>query len=151
MSYYLHMRRQHSKRRAGVGERPRTGGLKPAIGMLVCLLILGACGSAPAQTATTDRFLITFDPGRPLAGANTTFTVTLADRNGTPANADAVIVAPLMRPMSHAEPEVALQPAGTGRWQAAGQFLTMSGGWELVVRVSAAGQDDEATFMVAVP
>ena len=61
-----------------------------------------------------------------------------------------VVVAPTMKSMGMASPEVTAQQIAPGRYRVEGITLSMAGDWELDVRVAANGSEDAATFMLMV-
>jgi hypothetical protein len=121
-----------------------------ALTLLVVAALLAACGtSAPPQTAETSRYTVTFR----MDGAGLdehTATVELADREGRPATVDEVVIAPVMRDMGMASPEVVAQPDGPGRYTARAAFFSMLGLWELDVRLVSEGVEETVTFTVQV-
>lgn len=121
--------------------------------MVSALLIgalLAACGgSGITQTAETESYNVqlALDDARfgPL-----TATIQVRDKAGQPAQADQVVLAPLMESMGMASPEQVAQPLGDGRYQAKGEFFNMIGEWEVDVRISRGGADEIARFKVPV-
>ncbi|HWQ14857.1 MAG TPA: FixH family protein [Roseiflexaceae bacterium] len=110
--------------------------------------LLAACG-APVQTAQTERYTITLR----LEGAGIgerTATVELADHQGRPVTADQVVIAPVMRDMGMAAPEVVAQPSGPGRYSARAPLFSMPGAWDVDVRVAAGGVEETVTFTLHV-
>lgn len=115
---------------------------------IVVAALLVACGGG-AQSIQTDSYTVTLR----LEGAGVgerTATIDIADRQGRPAAPDAVVLAPVMRDMGMASPEVTAQPSGPGRYTARAPFFSMLGEWELDVRVTAGGADETASFTVQV-
>ena len=126
----------------------------PAHRRLVCalalmLLVLMACGGAAPQSVQTESYTLTLR----MSGAgldSRTVTLDIVDGAGQPVRADSVVLAPIMRDMGMASPEVTLQPSGAGQYTASGPFFSMLGTWELDVRVTAGGTVETAVFAVAV-
>lgn len=117
--------------------------------LLVAALLAGCGGSGVTQTTETDSYTVqlALDDARfgPL-----TATIDLRDKSGQPAQADQVVLAPLMESMGMASPEQVAQPLGDGRYQAKGEFFNMLGEWEVDVRISRGGKDEVARFKVPV-
>jgi hypothetical protein len=116
--------------------------------LLLCLLV--ACGlGAITQTNQTQRFTVVMSiDGQTVAPRIITLTIT--DKNGNPAQVDSVILAPVMREMGMASPEMTATALGNGRYEIKGQPFSMLGVWELAFRISAAGQEDTTSFMVEI-
>jgi hypothetical protein len=118
--------------------------------LLLCCIALNACGAngGLTQTAQTERYSVQLSLDQAMAGKRTA-TLTVNDSGGQPVEAE-VVVAPVMREMGMASPEVTAQPLGAGRYRAADIEFSMAGEWELDVRISAAGSDDTTSFKLIV-
>ena len=119
-----------------------------AVALLVTLV---ACsGQAGAvQTAQTEHYQVQL--GLEGSGFGTrTATIIVRDQAGQPVAADQVVVAPVMREMGMASPELTAQPTGPGRYQAEGELFTMTGEWEVQVRVRVGGSEESTGFKVEV-
>ncbi|MFO7169854.1 MAG: FixH family protein [Chloroflexota bacterium] len=117
--------------------------------LLCAAVLLAGCGGPAPQTAETDSYRVTLR----LEGESIqerTATIEVFDRAGQPVTAERVVIAPVMRDMGMASPEVLAQPDGPGRYVARGEFFSMLGIWELDVRVTAGGFQETATFRVEV-
>ena len=130
--------------------RPWWGALV-LVGVIGSLLGLSACGGAGAvaQTAQTARYSVQISVEGARIG-NGAATIDVRDAAGQPATIDGVVVAPLMRNMGMASPEVAAQQVAPGRYRAEGITFSMAGDWELDVRVAAGDSEDVATFKLAI-
>ncbi|MFI7125820.1 hypothetical protein ACIBQ1_09005 [Nonomuraea sp. NPDC050153] len=86
----------------------------------------------------------------PVSVSGTRYAVTVtADRKAVDVQvdrgeADTVTVAAVMTTMGHAMPEVTARKAGPGHFVAEGDLFTMTGAWELSVRL--AGRSGEETL-----
>ena len=116
---------------------------------LILLFTLAACGSGITQTAQTERYTIALTLDSASFGERTA-TIAVNDRSGQPAAVDQVVLAPVMEAMGMAAPELTALPTAPGRYQIKGEFFSMIGEWQLNVRVSAAGKDDQARFLFQV-
>lgn len=119
------------------------------LSMVLVVALLAACGSNAEQTAQTARYTVALR----LDGSGTNeqvAVITVTDGNGQPAAVDEVVLAPVMRDMGMASPEVVATPDGAGRYLARGTFFSMTGAWELDVRLVAAGVEERVSFAVPV-
>lgn len=121
------------------------------VGVIGSLLGLSACGgsSGGAQTAQTARYSVQLSVEDAKIG-NGAATIDVRDAAGQPVAVDSVVVAPLMRDMGMASPEVVAQQIAPGRYRTEGIMFSMGGDWELDVRVAAGGSEDVATFKVVI-
>lgn len=119
--------------------------------LLVAVLVaLAACGSgAVVQTAQTARYTVQLSVEGAQVGKGTA-TVELRDTSGQPATVDSVVLAPTMKSMGMASPEVAAQPVAPGRYRAEEITFSMLGDWELDVRVTAGGSEETAAFNLVI-
>ena len=115
--------------------------------LLAALSALAACGGASAnsQTAQTARYTVQLSVEGAKLG-NGAAMIEVRDASGQPAQVDSVVVAPTMKSMGMASPEVTAQQIEKGRFRAEGITFSMLGDWQLDVRVSAGGSDDMASF-----
>lgn len=118
--------------------------------LAAALALLSACGAGVSQTAQTGRYQIKLELDGLSIGTHTAM-VEVQDLAGQPAAADQVLVSAVMREMGMAMPDLQARELGPGRYQAAGELFSMSGAWDVDVRVSAGGVEDVATFRVEVP
>jgi hypothetical protein len=119
--------------------------------LIVALAVLAACasGGQPPQTAQTARYSVQLSvEGAKLGDAAAT--VEVRDAAGQPAQVESVVVAPTMKSMGMASPEVTAQQVSPGRFRAEGITFSMLGDWELDVRVAAGGSEDTAMFKVQI-
>jgi hypothetical protein len=116
---------------------------------LVLLLTLASCGNGITQTAQTERYTVAMTLDSASFGERTA-TIAVNDRSGQPAAVDQVVLAPVMEAMGMASPELTAQPSAPGRYQVKGEFFSMIGEWQVNVRISAAGKDDLAQFLLQV-
>jgi hypothetical protein len=117
--------------------------------LFIAAVLLAACGAQGAQTAQTERYTVSLR----LEGAGVgeqVATIEVTDRQGRPVAADQVVIAPVMRDMGMASPEVAAQPVAPGRYTAGGLLFPMLGEWQLDVRVAAGGVEETVTFTVQI-
>jgi hypothetical protein len=117
--------------------------------LVVAAWLLVGCGGSAAQTAETGRYTVTFS----LEGAGIgqrSAVIEVADREGRPATVDEVVLAPVMRDMGMASPEVRATPDGTGRYVARGDFFSMLGAWEIDVHIASGGVEETVSFPVRV-
>jgi hypothetical protein len=135
--------------RRAARHRCRVLRLLPAL--LVALVALAACAGSgpPPQTAQTARYTLQLSVEDARLG-DAAATVEVRDPGGQPAQVDGVVIAPTMRSMGMASPEVTAQQVAPGRFRAEGITFSMLGDWELDVRVSAEGSEDTATFKLEV-
>jgi YtkA-like len=120
------------------------------IAILICIVfLLVACAGGITQTSQTERFTIVMAiDGQTVAPRIITMTIT--DKNGSPATVDSVVVAPVMQEMGMASPEMTATALGNGRYEIKGAPFSMLGIWELNLRISAAGKEDTTSFKVEV-
>ena len=112
------------------------------------LLVLVACGSpAVVQTNKTARYTVRMSLDRAAIG-DRTIAFTITDASGAPADVDAVVVAPVMRDMGMASPEMTAARVGAGRYEVRGEPFSMQGQWHIDIRISAGGQEDTTSFAV---
>ncbi len=116
----------------------------------VLALILMGCGArSSTQAVQTARYQVQLTLDGTGFGERTA-TIEVRDRAGAPVAAEQVVLAPVMRQMGMASPEVMAQPVAPGRYQAKGEFFSMTGEWEIDVRIQANGIEEVATFKVQV-
>lgn len=117
---------------------------------LCLLLLLAACGgSGITQSSQTDTYNVQLS----LDGAGfdeRTATIEITDRSGQPVTADQVVLAPTMKSMGMAAPEAPARMVAPGRYEAQSAFFSMLGEWDVVVRVSAGGAEEVASFKIQV-
>ena len=112
--------------------------------------LLAACGgSGVVQTAQTATYNVKLALDAASFGQRTA-TIELSDKSGQPAQAEQVVIAPLMESMGMASPEQTAQPLGNGRYQVQGEFFSMVGEWEFDVRISRGGAEEIARFKLPV-
>ncbi len=121
------------------------------LGILGALVLLAACGGTGGvvQTVQTARYRVQLRVEESRVG-NAAATIEVRDVAGQPVAVEDVVVAPTMKSMGMASPEVTAQQIVPGRYHAEGITLSMAGDWELDVRVAANGSEDTATFILAV-
>ncbi len=74
----------------------------------------------------------------------------IKDRSGAAAEVEQVVLAPVMREMGMASPEMTAQRTGPGQYRVSGEPFSMTGIWQLDVRVAAQGQEDVTTYQVEI-
>jgi hypothetical protein len=119
--------------------------------LLVAFFALAACAGSgpPPQTAQTARYTVQLSvEGAKLGDAAAT--VEVRDAAGQPAQVESVVVAPTMKSMGMASPEVTAQQLSPGRFRAEGITFSMLGDWELDVRVAAGDSEETATFKLEI-
>lgn len=121
---------------------------------LACVLLAGAfllaaCGGGTSMTQQTASYTVklTLDT---LAVGDRTATVEINDQSGQPVAAERVVLTPTMLSMGMASPEVAAQADGSGRYRG-DVLLSMTGDWELDVRVEDGSANETARFTFTVP
>lgn len=119
------------------------------VALLALAALLTACGGDGAQTARAGSYTVTLRMDEAAVGQRTAV-IEVKDAQGQPAAVDSVVVAPVMRDMGMASPEIAAAPDGPGRYTAGAIEITMVGQWELDVRISAGGAEETATFIIRV-
>jgi hypothetical protein len=117
--------------------------------LLALVLLLAGCGGAPTQTVETDSYRVSLRLEGTSIGERTA-TIEVLDKSGQPAAVDEVVIAPVMRDMGMASPEVRAQPDGAGRYTVRAPLFSMLGTWELDVRVVSDGAEETAIFAVEV-
>ncbi len=131
--------------------RRRLLAVRHQLAVVALALLLAACGGGGTTlTQQTQSYTIklTLDT---IAVGDRMVTVELADKAGRPIEAEQVMITPTMLSMGMASPEVTAQPAGGGRYQAEKVLVSMTGDWEMDVRVRANGADETARFTFNVP
>lgn len=121
--------------------------------MILCGLLaalLGACGqSGITQTNKTERYTVVLVLDNAAMGMRT-FTLNISDQAGAPVSAESVVIAPVMREMGMASPEVTAPMVEPGAYQVQADPFSMLGEWQLDVRIAAGGSEDTTTFTVEV-
>ena len=127
------------------GPAPRTGRaagrrLIVAATAATALILLGwllwpGGSGATVLYAGTDRYAATVSVAEPRVGA-TDITVTLATRTGAPVGNAAVLVQATMPLMGMATPPISATSTGTGRYDASGVPLMITGPWQLRLTVT---------------
>jgi hypothetical protein len=141
--------RHHSGARSAGGAGAARRGAGAVLALLTALALLAGCGGGPTLTRETASYRVTLMLDAARFGDRTA-TVEVADKNGQPVEA-AVTIAPTMKAMGMASPPATARPIGPGRYQAPGAIaFTMTGDWELDVRISANGREELASFTVTV-
>ena len=122
----------------------------PRACLLIALLaFLTACATSGgvAQTARTEHYMVQLNLDGVGFGERQA-TVEVRDAAGKPVAAQQVVLAPVMRQMGMAAPEALAHEIEPGRYQATGEFFSMSGEWDFDVRVSAGGSEEVANFKI---
>jgi hypothetical protein len=120
------------------------------LALAVLAVLLAGCGnSTVTQTNRTARYNVQMALDSAAIGQRT-ITFAITDLSGAPADVEAVVTSPVMRSMGMASPEMTATRTGPGRYEVRGEPFSMQGQWEIDVRISAAGQDDTTTFLVAI-
>ena len=116
------------------------------------LVTLAGCGGSGGitQESQTERYAVRLNLDGTGFGERTA-TIDINDRSGSPIAVDQVVLAPVMREMGMAAPEVTAQAVASGRYQAKGQLFVMAGVWEVDVRISAGDTEEVASFKIEVP
>jgi YtkA-like len=119
-----------------------------AIVVAMLLAFLTACaGSGITQTSKTTHYTVQLALDGTGFGQRSA-TIMVTDTSGQPVVANEVVLAPVMESMGMAAPEVIAQPAAPGYYQAKGEFFSMSGEWQLDVRLNVGGNEEVARFTV---
>lgn len=114
------------------------------------MTLLLSCGSrAITQSHETARFTISMTLDAPAPGQRT-IDLLIKDKSGVPAEVDQVVLAPVMREMGMASPEMPAQRIAAGQYRVSGEPFSMTGIWQLDVRIVAQGQEDLTTFQVEI-
>lgn len=117
---------------------------------LITVLLLASCGGDVSKQTQTDSFNVKLI--LPAASmSNHQIAVELTDKaGGAPASADSVVIAPVMREMGMASPELTASQTAPGRYEANGMLFSMLGVWEIDVRITANGKEETAIFQLDV-
>lgn len=118
-----------------------------ALGMV---LLLAACGGTPALSQKTATYAVELQLDS-LAVGDRTATVQIRDQSGQPVEAEQVILSPTMLSMGMASPEVTAKPNGGGRYTGEKLLISMTGDWELDVKIQHGGNSETARFLFTVP
>jgi hypothetical protein len=116
---------------------------------VLALVLMGCGASSSTQTVQTEHYQVQLTLDGTGFGERTA-TIEVRDRAGEPVVADQVVIAPVMRQMGMASPEVTAQPVAPGRYQAKGEFFSMTGEWQIDVRIQVNGNEELATFELQV-
>ena len=117
---------------------------------LLALFALVGCGSTGiTRTTQTEHYKVQLTLDGTGFGERIA-TIEVSDLAGQPITADQVVLSPLMEVMGMASPEQIAQPIAPGRYQAKGEFFSMTGEWDANVRVTAGGTEETARFKVQV-
>jgi hypothetical protein len=116
---------------------------------VLALVLIGCGASRSTQTVQTAHYQVQLTLDGTGFGERTA-TIEVHDRAGEPVVADEVVLAPVMRQMGMASPEVTAQPVAPGRYQATGAFFSMAGAWQIDVRIQANSTQEVATFELQV-
>jgi hypothetical protein len=120
--------------------------------LIAAILVAGmaACGASGFRAEeTTDRYRITFTIDQPATGVQRAI-VELTGADGAPVSVDSVVLAPVMRDMGHVTPEITLAEIAPGRYEGDVELFSMTGAWEIEMRIGAGGIEETATFRVVV-
>ena len=74
----------------------------------------------------------------------------IKDKAGADVEIDQLILAPVMRDMGMASPEMTAQRIAVGQYRITGEPFSMTGIWELDLRIVAQGHEDATTFKVEI-
>ena len=135
---------------ACVEHAPPTAGfmyraMRLAFFVALFVLLVACGGSDVTKTAQTEHYTVKLSLDG-LAFGQRQATVELTDGSGNPADANVVVIAPVMRQMGMAAPEATAQQVAPGRYQASGEFFSMLGTWEVDVRIDNGSAEEVATF-----
>jgi hypothetical protein len=116
---------------------------------LFLVIMLVGCGTlAPTQETPSYRVTFALEAAR---FGDQSATVTVVDRAGTPMDNLQVVLTPTMMNMGMASPETVATSIGAGRYRAERTILfTMTGEWEITVRIDANGRSEQTMFTVQV-
>jgi hypothetical protein len=118
--------------------------LLPLLSLL--LVVLVACGSSTiVQTTQTESYKVQMTLDRAALG-DRTIMFEINDLGGSPISDAEVIVAPVMRDMGMASPEMSATMVAPGRYEVKGRPFSMLGIWEFDVRIDVNGNEQVATF-----
>ena len=112
------------------------------------LVFLAACASSGVtETVQTEHYTVQLNLDGVGFGERQA-TVDVRDSAGEPVAAQQVVLAPVMRQMGMAAPEATAREIALGRYQATGEFFSMTGDWYVDVRVSVGGAEEVASFKI---
>lgn len=118
--------------------------LLPLLSLL--LVVLVGCGSSTiVQTTQTESYKVQMTLDRAALG-DRTITFEINDLGGSPISDAEVVVAPVMRDMGMASPEMTATMVAPGRYEVKGRPFSMLGIWEFDLRISTGGGEQVATF-----
>ena len=130
------------------------GGVSCQLGIVLAfalsLGLLTGCGSkAVTQTNETGHFSIAMSLDAAALGQRS-IDLHIRDKAGADTDVEEMIVAPVMREMGMASPEMRAQRIAVGQYRVTGEPFSMTGIWELDVRVVFQGQEETSIFKVEV-
>jgi YtkA-like protein len=111
-------------------------------------VFLAACASSGVtETLQTEHYTVQLNLDGVGIGERQA-TVDVRDSTGKPVAAQQVVLASGMRQMGMAAPEAAAREIAPGCYQATGEFFSMTGEWDVDVRVSVGGAEEVASFKI---
>lgn len=116
--------------------------------LIAGLVIVGRSGTEhwTVLKAGSERYRVELSLGERRTGVIDAELV-VRDAGGRPAELTGVTLAGVMPSMGHAMSELTTTAAGPGRYRARGELFTMTGQWEVVIRLAGS---DEITVPVTV-
>jgi hypothetical protein len=103
----------------------------------------------PAAAASPWKMDLKFTPDPPISDKPTVFHLTVIDESGKPVSSAQGNASLVMTEMDMGKNEFSLADKGAGEYEGTGTF-TMSGPWNVVVSMTAAGKTGQQTFPVVV-
>lgn len=113
------------------------------------LTLAGCASSANAYTGESRNYTVRVELDSTRIGERIV-TIDVRDRAGGGTLLQKVVVAPSFRATGIAAPEVTAIPYGTEQYRAGPIVLNQAGEWDLVIRISGATGDEEATVAIQV-
>lgn len=112
--------------------------------------LLTGCGSKTiTQTSETAHFSITMSLDAAALGQRS-IDLRIKDKAGVDTDVEQLIVAPVMREMGMASPEMTAQRIAAGQYRVTGEPFSMTGIWELDVRIVSQSREELSIFKVEV-
>lgn len=133
---------------------PRTAILATVLAALVAAAVLAVAHEVGTEdriaiTAGTDRHRVELSLDERRTGVIDA-ELAVHDTGGRPAELTSVTLSAVMPAMGHAMSELTATAAGPGRYKARGELFTMTGSWEVVIRLTGPDAPDELTVPVTV-
>ncbi|HMO57221.1 MAG TPA: FixH family protein [Roseiflexaceae bacterium] len=116
---------------------------------VVAFALLIACGGSDEQVAQTEHFAVRIRSEAQGVGEHDII-IDIRERVNPSVTVEEVVVAPTMRDMGMASPEVIATADASGRYRAKQVWFSMGGEWEVEVRIRTTTFEDIAIFRIQV-